>query len=153
MPSPLASPLSAVSGPLGPMPAAPAPVQQPQQSAAPDLTNFNAANQAMKMSPQEQALYQMHLQNLHGPGGVDNPDGSRSSLYQTTVEIEGKTYSLPTVWNGQIVSPQQAVQNAQQYGLDKFPSYSSDQEAQARYDQMHDYMEKDTAAYLKNRGR
>ncbi len=106
----------------------------------------------MKMTPQEQALYQMHLTNLTGPGGVDNSDGSRSTLYQITVQFGDKTFVLPTVWNGKIVSPDQAIQMAKQYGLDKFPAYSSEQEAQARYDQMHDYMEQDTSAYLKNRG-
>ena len=90
----------------------------------------------------------MHLTNLYGKGGVNNPDGSRSTLYQMTAEINGKTYVLPTVWNGQILSPQQALQQAQQYGLDKFPSYGSEQEAEARYQQMHNYMERDTETYL-----
>jgi hypothetical protein len=150
--SPLASPLNSSAGPLGPPNAA---AQQPQAppAASPDLTNYNAANTAMKMNPQEQALYQMHLQNLHGSGGVDNPDGSRSTLYQITVQFGDKTMVLPTVWGGKILPPDQAIQMAKQYGLDKFPSYGSDQEAQARYDQMHNYMEQDTAAYLKSRGK
>src|ERR1700727_1514900 len=133
MASPLASPLDPSAGPLGPPPASP----QPAQPAAPDLTNFNAANAAMKMSPQEQALYQMHLTNLHGPGGVDNSDGSRSTLYQITAQFGDKTYVLPTVWNGKIVPPDQAIQLAKQYGLDKFPAYGSDDEAEQRYQQMH----------------
>lgn len=105
----------------------------------------------MKLTPQEQELYQRHLTNLYGIGGVDNPDGSRSSLYQMTMEIGGKVYSLPTVWNGKILPPEQALQMAKQYGLDKFPSYETEQEAQARYDQLHGYMEKDTAAFLGGR--
>ena len=63
-----------------------------------------AAHQAMNLSPQEQALYQRHLDNLKGPGGVDNPDGSRSTLYQTSVDIDGKTYNLPTVYDGKILT-------------------------------------------------
>ena len=151
MPSPLASPLDPATGPLGPAPPAAAP--QGAQPASPDLTNFKAADAAMKMTPQEQALYQMHLANLHGPGGVDNPDGSRSTLYQITVQVGDKTYVLPTVWGGKIVSPDQAIQLAKQYGLDKFPVYGSDQEAEQRYQQMHNYMEQDTASYLKSRGK
>ena len=151
MPSPLAtSPLDASAGPLGPPPAA---APQVAQSSGPDLTNFKAADTAMKMTPQEQALYQMHLTNLSGPGGVDNPDGSRSTLYQITVQFGDKTLVLPTVWGGKILPPDQAIQMAKQYGLDKFPSYGSDKEAQDRYDQMHNYMEQDTAAYLKSRGK
>lgn len=150
MPSPLASPLAVGMG---------SPLSLPPQSSAPDLTNYNAANAAMKMTPQEQQLYQLHLTNLYGPGGVDNPptpenpQGSRSTLYQVTVEVDGKTIVIPTVWNGKIVPPEQAIQLAQQYGLHKFPAYGSDAEAQARYDQMHSYMEKDTGAFLQNRGR
>src|SRR5258708_7302036 len=155
MPSPLAPDQTQVS----PLAAQNSPQQPAQSPAAPtyDMTNYKTAVQQMQLNPQEQALYQMHLENLHGAGGVDNPptaenpQGSRSTLYQTTVEIDGKTFVIPTVWNGQIVSPAQAVQLAQQKGLDTFPSYASDQEAEARYQQMHAFMEKDTAAYMKNR--
>lgn len=101
----------------------------------------------MKLDPKEQALYQLHLSNLHGAGGVTNPDGTRSTLYQTTVEIDGKTYIIPTVWDGQIVPTERAIQLAQQKGFDIFPSYGSEQEAAARYQQMHEFMAKDTAAY------
>jgi hypothetical protein len=154
MASPLAidqtmvSPLAAQNAPAGAQAQTPAPVAP---APSPDMANFNAAMQQMKLNPQEQSLYQMHLQNLHGPGGVDNADGSRSTLYQITAEIGGKTYVLPTVWNGQILQPEQAVQMARQYGLDKFPTYATEDEAEARYQKMHDYMEKDTAAYLKGR--
>jgi hypothetical protein len=112
------------------------------------LDNFAAAVQAMQLTPQEQALYQRHLQNLYGPGGVTNPDGSRSTLYQMSTEINGRVYNLPTVYDGKILSPPDAMQRAQAQGLNNFPSYGSEQEAEARYQQMHQFMEKDTAAYL-----
>ena len=142
MPSPLASPLDAAAGPLGPMPPPP----------TPDMTNFNAANTVLKMSPQEQGLYQMHLKNLHEYGGVKNPptkeepQGSESSLYQATMEVDGLYYVFPTVWGGKILPPQQAFELARQYGLDKFPSYDTEEIAQSRYDQMHEFMAKDTRA-------
>jgi hypothetical protein len=125
----------------------------PAPGSAPiDMTNYQAAMEAMNLTPQEQYLYHMHLQNLNGAGGVDNPDGSRSSLLQETVERDGKVYSIPTVWNGKIVSSEEAKKNVDQIGWDKFPSYNSDEEAQARYDQMHGFMEKDTGEYFKRRG-
>ena len=37
--------------------------------------------------------------------GLDNPDGSRSSLLQATVQVGDKVYSIPTVRNGQILGP------------------------------------------------
>jgi hypothetical protein len=109
--------------------------------------NLAQARQKLNLNPQEVALYQMHLSNLYGRGGVDNPDGTRSSLFQTSVEIDGKTYNIPTVWDGKILPPEQAIARAQEYGFDKFPSYSNPEQAQSRYDAMHDYMEKDTKAY------
>lgn len=121
------------------------PLPQPSPRAA----NFVAAMQAMQLTPQEQALYQMHLQNLYGPGGVDNPDGSRSTLYQAVIEHNGKFYNIPTVWNGKIVPVPQAVANAHAAGgLDAFPSYATPEQADTRYQQMHGFMEKDTGAYF-----
>jgi hypothetical protein len=108
-------------------------------------TNLTAADQKMKLTPQERALYQRHLTNLTGVGGVDNADGSRSTLYQATVDHDGKTYSIPTVWNGKILPVDEAVQRVQAEGWDKFPSYGSPAEAEARYQQLHGFMEADTA--------
>ena len=153
MDSPLAptSPLAPPASPLASTTASPAPASAPAAAPTYDMSNYQAATQQMKLNPQEQALYQMHLQNLHGPGGVDNPDGSRSTLYQTTFELDGKNYVIPTVWGGKILPPDQALQMAKQYGLDKFPAYGSDKEAEARYQQMHKFMEQDTAAYFQTR--
>jgi GH24 family phage-related lysozyme (muramidase) len=128
----------------------------PQQNLTGSLAE---AHNALNLSPQEQALYQRHLDNLNGPGGVDNPpsaaspQGSRSSLFAGTYDVsDGKTYVLPQVRDGKIVSPEEAFQAAKAEGLDKFPSYRSRQEADARYSQMHDFMNKDTAEYFKRSG-
>lgn len=110
--------------------------------------NFEAANTDLKMTRQEQDLYQRHLGNLYGPGGVDNANGSRSTLYQTSVEMGGKFYNLPTVYDGKIVTPDEAVDRARAQGLSKFPAYSTQKEAEDRYQQMHDYMDRDTARFL-----
>lgn len=113
--------------------------------------NFNDAMKALNMNEQEQGLYQRHLKNLWGKGGVDNPDGSRSSIKNITAEFSGKTYVLPTVWDGEILGTDDAIARAKKEGLSKFPSYDSEEEATNRYDAMHDYMEKDTAAYMKSK--
>jgi hypothetical protein len=114
----------------------------------PPTDNFRAAVNEMNLRTQEQDLYKRHLKNLYGPGGVNNPDGSRSTLFQASVEVGGKTYNIPTVWDGKILKADDALERAKKEGLDKFPSYSSQEEAEARYSQMHEYMEKDTAKYL-----
>lgn len=113
--------------------------------------NFNQANKDMHLSAQEQYLYNEHLNNLWGPGGVDNEDGSRSTLYNTTVNVGGKERVLPTVWDGAKHTPSEAVERAKQKGLDNYPSYKTVQEAESRYHKMHDYMEKDVQVYQNNK--
>jgi hypothetical protein len=103
------------------------------------------------LTPQEQAFYQRHLDNLTGFGGVDNQDGSRSTVRQLGVGIGGRTYWIPSVWGGQILEPRAAIRRAEQEGFQNFPSYASDAEADARYRQLHGYMDKDTAAYFQAR--
>ncbi len=130
-------------------------------SAAPPTNHFSAALRGLQMSPQEQALYMRHLMNLYGSGGVDNEDGSRSTLYTANMGIGDKAYNLPTVYNGAILPPDAsvvdrrptAIGNALSQGLDKFPSYQSPFEAENRYTQMHNYMDRDTADYMATKGR
>ena len=124
-------------------------MQPPPQ---PDQSNFMAAHQAMNLTPQEQSLYQLHLQNLYGSGGVDQPNGRRSSLYNTQFDVDGKTYIAPTVYGGQILPPAATIKKAFDQGLDKWPSYASPGEAENRYNKLHEYMNKDTMQYLQQRG-
>jgi hypothetical protein len=113
------------------------------------LQNFTAANSALNMSPQEQALYKRHIGNLWGAGGVDNPDGSRSTLYQmSTTGPDGQTYNMPTVYDGQKLSPDAAYARGMQQGLGAFPAYPSPDAAESRYNAMHQFMDKDTSAYM-----
>lgn len=138
---------------------------------APFQSNLPAAQQALNLSPQETALYQRHLTNLLGPGGVDNPpdaqnpQGSRSTLYQAVQEHNGKFYSVPTVWDGKRetepykrddgtmmdVPNATALAKIAKAGWDSFPSYATPDEADARYDAMHQYIDKDTSQYMASR--
>lgn len=114
--------------------------------AMPPMANFNAAHAELDMTPEEQALYMRHLSNVTGPGGVDHPDGGRSTLYQMSTQIGDKIYNIPTVWNGKIVPPEQALKLAFMEGIDKFPSYATVDEAEARYEAMHRFMDADIGA-------
>ena len=58
-------------------------------------------------------------------------------------EVGGRHYNLPTVWDNKIVDPDEAMARSEATGLDKFPSYGSPEEAERRYDDMHQYMEQD----------
>jgi len=112
--------------------------------------NLAAADAALNLTAEERALYQRHLTNL-AKGGVKNPDGSTSTLFQTSFEQNGKTYNIPTVWpdaSGKlsIIPPEEAIKRANAEGLQKFPSYGSEDEAEARYEAMHKFMERDIPA-------
>lgn len=122
----------------------------------PSADNLDAAVRNLKMTDEEQFLYSAHLRNLWGPGGVDNlgPDGqvqSRSTLFQAVAEHDGKYYNIPTVWDGKKLSVDASAAKVSAIGWDKFPSYGSPEEADARYTEMHGYMEKDTATYFEQR--
>lgn len=108
---------------------------------------MSLADKSMKLSPQEKALFERHKKNLSGPGGVDNEDGSRSTLYASTVNIDKQAYVIPRVWDGKVVPVREAVQRAEQEGLDKFPAYESDEMAEERYGQLHKFIEDDTRAH------
>jgi hypothetical protein len=63
--------------------------------------------------------------------GLDNPDGSRSSLRQVTVQVGDKVYSIPTVRSGQILEGPDAIKAVGAEGWDKFPSYANHDEGEA----------------------
>ena len=85
------------------------------------------------------------------PISLDNPDGARSSLRQATVQVADKVHSIPTVRNGQFLEGPDAIKAAEAEGWDKFPSYANHDQAEARYGQMHDFMDKDAQAYFADR--
>lgn len=109
----------------------------------PDAPSQTAMN-ALSPTPQENNLYQTHLANLR-TNPVRNPDGSVSTLKQTTFEEDGRTYNIPTIWDGAEHDPNIAWARAKKIGLANFPSYNSDQAAESRYQQMHDAMAKDVS--------
>jgi N-acetylmuramoyl-L-alanine amidase-like protein len=114
--------------------------------------SLDAVNRELSLSPQEQHFYRHHLNNLHGEGGIDQPGGARSTVIGTRVEIDGRTYILPTVFNGKELEPgTQAFRDAikKAGGLDAFPSYATDAEAKKREDAMHEFMERDTEAHMR----
>ena len=141
-------------------------INQATPATGPTSPNLAAADKALNLTPQEKALYERHLTNLSSAGGVDNPDGSRSTLYQSVQEHNGKFYNVPTVWDGKRetkkytrpsdgevfdVPNAKAMENINKVGWDKFPSYSTAAEADERYEQMHKFMKLDTAEHLARR--
>jgi len=106
------------------------------------------ADAAMNLTPAEKYLYNTHLANLEGTGKIVHPSGAISSLLQMSFDRNGKVYNIPTVWGGKQLEPDEAIAAADQVGMDKFPSYATADEAEARYQQLHDYLAKDTGDFI-----
>lgn len=112
---------------------------------------YRQAFQDMGLTPQESYLYQHHLDNLIGEGKVIQPNGDISTMLQVVVTgPDGKFYNIPTVWDGKILEPDAAQKQAAKIGWDKWPAYPTPEAADARYENMHRYLERDTAAWIKN---
>lgn len=101
----------------------------------------------LSLSPQEQNIYAHHLDNLYGRGKVAQPGGEISTVLQAVVYGPGGYYNIPTVWEGKVLSVPEARERAFQQGWANFPKYASPEEADARYQQMHYYMNLDTERY------
>lgn len=133
-----------------------------------DQSNLQDADRDLKLTDQEKYLYNKHLDNLWGEGGVNNSDDkgnvvSRSSLYASIEPRGGKFYTVPSIWNGKReteeytrpadgklfnIPNETALKNVDKEGWDKYPSYKTPEEAESRYLQMHDYMDRDTGSYF-----
>ena len=90
-----------------------------------------------------------HVLNMLSPNGVNLPGGARASLMQIGIGSGDKEYNIPTVYEGRIVPDAEAVARARAQGLNTFPSYNTSDEAERRYMQMHDYMDKDVGDFKK----
>lgn len=102
--------------------------------------NFQDASRQMKLTPQETNLYAHHLNELVRGGVLNN--GKISTVYQTQFGVGDKEYNAPTVYDGKIINVDDAIKKAME-NLDQWPAYKTPKEAEDRYSQMHDYMEKD----------
>lgn len=111
--------------------------------------NLLAADDAMKLTDQEQNLYHHHLNELEN-GGFYHKDGSVSTIYSIdfTNKADGRTYMVPTVYDGHILPPDEAIDVAKMHGLDHFPSYPDSKTANERYQLMHNFMDRDVGAHL-----
>ena len=114
--------------------------------------HFDEANTQLHLTPQEQFLYQTHLDNLNGPGKVRQPNGAISSLLQTSQEHNGQFYNVPTVWDGKEHTEDEAADHAAAVGWDKWPAYPTRDAAEARYQVMHDYLDRDVKDYTTREG-
>ena len=117
-------------------------------------TYLQDATREMKLTPQEQYLYGIHLQNLQETNGgipAEDKPGFKHSLLQIDYQNPrtGRVHNIPSVWGGKVHTEDEAIAHAIEAGLDKFPHYPSRKAALARYMKMHGYMERDMNEWAK----
>ena len=128
-------------------------VAGPGQQDTRGALSFGAPPTSLGLTPEEANLYKMHRENLVHPGNTTGANGMpRSSLLATTVDHQGRTYIVPTMRDGQVLQPSAAVDRAMSEGIQKFPSYASQEEATTRYGQLHTAMAQDTQRFQENPG-
>jgi hypothetical protein len=66
-----------------------------------DVSNLEAADKTLNLTPQERALYQRHLTNLSGPGGVDNPRRGSTNFRRMAPRTKPRpaTSGCTTTWS------------------------------------------------------
>lgn len=94
------------------------------------------------LTPQEENLWSHHTGNVD-QGGYQQPGGGNSSLYTITEGVGDRSYVLPTIYDSQMIEPDEALKRAIAAGINKFPSYATQDQADERYRQMHGYLERD----------
>jgi uncharacterized protein YejL (UPF0352 family) len=100
----------------------------------------------LHLTTPEQHLYEHHLNNVKEGKFVRQEDGSISTILDITMEQDGRYRIIPTVWGGQVLPQNAAIRRAAAEGWSNWPSYASEDEANARYDAIHAEMEKDVTA-------
>lgn len=69
---------------------------------------------------------------------VFNEDGTRSNVKLDTFKLGGRHYVIPTLVNGKDLSDNEAVAVAKFYGLHRYPSYGTSEQALKRSKELQD---------------
>ena len=93
------------------------------------------------------AITRHHYENIANGKAVENEDGSLSTVKTIIVEIDGREVLIPTVWDGQIVSQEEAIRRSMESGIE-WPSDEPTEEGRARLqatdDQAHMEFDRNT---------
>jgi len=63
------------------------------------------------------SILKHHYENIANGTAVQNEDGSLSTVFTIIVEIDGEETLIPTVWDGQILDQEEAIQRAISSGV------------------------------------
>jgi len=81
-----------------------------------------------------------HYENLANGTAVKNEDGSVSTVFTVQVDIDGKPTLIPTVWDGRILSEEEAAQRALNSGI-QWPTANSHEELRNYDVELHKQMQ------------
>ena len=62
-------------------------------------------------------ILEHHYNNLAENKAVNNEDGSVSTVFTAQVDISGKPTLIPTVWDGEVISTEEATEKAVSSGV------------------------------------
>lgn len=109
---------------------------------------LDLADKNLRLNKRETRLYERHLDNLYGSGGVDDGLGGRATLLSDIVSEGGRYYIVPRIWDGEVLKKDEALKLARKESLRRFPAYSSKAKAEARLRDIHEYMDMDSEVWL-----
>lgn len=69
---------------------------------------------------------------------VNNEDGTQSNVVTSTVGFGDRTFVIPTMVDGKQLDIDEAISTARSHGLDKYPSFSSEEDANTFSQNIHD---------------
>ena len=103
---------------------------------------------ALSLSPEELNVLAYHRGNLKPGKYLKQDNGDITTFMGARSGIDEGVMNYPRYWNGEILSPQDAMMMVRDSGI-KFPTYKDDVEAASREKVMHDIMNSDVAAFKK----
>ena len=80
-----------------------------------------------------------HYQNLAENKAVVNPDGSVSTVYTAQIDVDGVPTLIPTVWDGKILSFDDAAKKAADSGI-RWPTATTHSELRKYDKKLHEEM-------------
>lgn len=84
-------------------------------------------------------ILEHHYRNLAKGSAVTNDDGSVSTVYTRQVDIDGRPTLIPSVWDGEILDEESAIERAMASGI-QWPTAETHDELRAYDERLHEDM-------------
>lgn len=103
---------------------------QSEEAGLRDYGKTKKPQSTLNMNDREDRLVAHHYRNIATGNSKLNDDGSLSTIRSASVGIDGRTYVIPTIWEGEIVDLGTAVglAKASEGGLSAWPNFPDTEE-------------------------